>query len=113
MAADLDRKLVFPNIVTTTLRPDIVIWSEKQRAIIMIELTVPWETRCDEAHERKAEKYAHLVEECREKGWQAWPFPVEIGARGFPAQSIWKLLTALGMKGSDRKKTVRIYVVHV
>ena len=29
MAADLDRKLVFPNIVTTTLRPDIVIWSEK------------------------------------------------------------------------------------
>ena len=106
MAADLDRKLVFPNIVTTTLRPDIVIWSEKQRAIIMIELTVPWETRCDEAHERKAEKYANLVEECREKGWRAWLFPVEIGARGFPAQSIWKLLTALGMKGSDRKKTV-------
>ena len=106
MSADLDKKLIFPSIVQTTLRPDIVIWSESQKAIIMIELTVPWETRCEEAHERKSAKYAHLVEEVKEKGWKSWLFPVEIGTRGFPAQSLWKLLTALGMRGSDRKKTV-------
>ena len=105
MAADLDKKLVFPSVVPTTLRPDIVIWSEGEKAIILIELTVPWETRCDEAHERKSAKYAHLIEECKEKGWKSWLFPVEIGTRGFPAQSLWKLLTALGMGGKDMKNS--------
>ena len=46
MSADLDRNLVFPNIVPTTLRPDIVKWSEGEKVIVIIEFTVPWETRC-------------------------------------------------------------------
>ena len=36
--------------------------SEKQ-----IDSDVPWETRCDEAHERKP-KYLHLQEQCKAKG---------------------------------------------
>ncbi|KAH3862977.1 hypothetical protein DPMN_025953 [Dreissena polymorpha] len=28
------------------------IWSTKDKKLVMIELTVPWETRCDEAYER-------------------------------------------------------------
>ena len=90
MSVDLKKKLVFPNIIHTTLRPDIILSSEESKAIVMIELTVPWETRCDEAHERKKAKYFQLQEECKAKGWKCWPFPVEIGARAFPgpAQSL-------------------------
>ena len=33
-------------------------------------------------------------------------FPVEVGCRGFPAQSAWKLLTRLGMSGRTRKTTL-------
>nr|XP_055073061.1 uncharacterized protein LOC129453022 [Misgurnus anguillicaudatus] len=66
MRVDLGRRLVFP----------------QARKIIMIELTVPWEDGCKEAYERKATKYQDLVEQCRAKGWQTWPFLVEVWCRG-------------------------------
>ncbi len=43
MEVDLGRRLVFPNVVQTTLRPDIVLWSETGKKLVTIELTVPWE----------------------------------------------------------------------
>lgn len=44
LAADLDRQLKFPAEITmTALRPDIVLWSASAKAVIMVELTVPWE----------------------------------------------------------------------
>ena len=44
MRADLNKQLRFPTEITTTsLRPDIVVWSSKARAVHLIELTVPSE----------------------------------------------------------------------
>ena len=106
-AVDLKKKLYFPSVVQTTLRPDAVLWSPSDKKIIIIELTVPWEEGCMAAHERKQAKYQELVTSCREKGWQAWLFPVEVGCRGFPAQSVWKLLSALGMQGKEKRKLIR------
>ena len=53
MKVDLGKQLFFPNIIHTAQRPDIVIWSPNDRKLVMVELTVPWETRCEEAYERK------------------------------------------------------------
>ncbi|KAI8522143.1 hypothetical protein Bbelb_018970 [Branchiostoma belcheri] len=62
---DLDRKLTFPEeVVATNLRPDMVLWSKQAKKVTMIELTVPWEKRVEEAHERKALKYQDLVQSC-------------------------------------------------
>ena len=74
----------------------------------MVELTVPWETRCEEAYERKMDKYTELQEHCSivVVGVPAWLFPVEIGCRGFPAQSVWRMLGKLGIKVVDRKRAV-------
>ena len=77
LEVDLDRKLRFPEIVPTNLRPDMVLWSAAMK-IIIIELTVPWEERCGEANERKRTKYDELMTVCRGKGWQTWSFPVEV-----------------------------------
>ena len=107
MSVDLGKKLVFPNIVQTTLRPDIVIWSTRDKRLMMIELTVPWESRCDEAYERKRAKYAELQNQCIERGWRTWLLPVEVGARGFPAQSLWKMFSTVGITGGERKRAVR------
>jgi hypothetical protein len=107
MRADLGRRLEFPSIVTTNLRPDIVLWSESGKKLIMVELTVPWEEAFDEANERKRARYAELEELVRGKGWSAWTFPVEIGARGFPGRSVYRLLTALGVRGRDLRDAVR------
>ena len=57
MNVDLGKQLFFPNIIHTAQRPDIVIWSPNDRKLMMVELTVPWETRCEEAYERKMAKY--------------------------------------------------------
>ena len=44
MGLDLDKRLVFPmQIVTTKLRPDIILWSESPKMVVMVELIVPWE----------------------------------------------------------------------
>ena len=105
---DLDRKLRFPEIVPTNLRPDIVLWSATMKKIIIIELTVPWEESCGEANERKRAKYDELMTECRGKGWQTWSFLVEVGCRGFPAQSVWRLFSAVtGVTGRCRRTTAQ------
>lgn len=107
MRVDLGRRLQFSEVVLTSLRPDIVLWSTQDQKIVMVELTVPWEEGCEEAHERKAAKYQHLAQECRDRGWQAWVFPVEIGCRGFPAKSTWSFLSAIGMDEQSKKQAAR------
>lgn len=42
-----------------------------------------------------------------EKGWQVWLFPVEVDCRGFLAQSVWRMLTAIGWTRKGRKTAVR------
>jgi len=106
MEVDLGKRLVFPDIVQTTLRPDIVLWSRTGKKLIAIELTVPWETRCGEANERKRAKYTELMELCRKQGWRTWLFPEEVGVRGFCAQSVHRLMTAVGTTGKDRRKAI-------
>ncbi|KAJ8397342.1 hypothetical protein AAFF_G00438910 [Aldrovandia affinis] len=70
MKVDLGRQLQFPQeICSTTLRPDVVLWSAAAKSALLIELTVPWEEGLEAAYERKMAKYADLVAECRESGW--------------------------------------------
>ncbi len=68
-------------IVETSLRPDLIMWSELCKTILLVELTVPWEEGMEAANERKRAKYADLVEDCREAGWKATMCPVEVGCR--------------------------------
>lgn len=68
-------------------------------------MTVPWEDGCKEAYERKA---CHAVPgPCQavqgHRNGSAWLFPVEVGCRGFPAQSVWRTLTALEVSVRERK----------
>lgn len=54
MKVGLDQKLTFPSeIATTTLRPDLVLWSNSCQLAYIIKLTVPWEDAVEEAYERK------------------------------------------------------------
>ena len=87
--ADLRPRLVFPpHIVSTDERPDIVIYSNITKCIIMIELASPCEENFDERHEYKLWWYNDLLGECRNRGWSAHLFAVEVGARGYTAQSL-------------------------
>ena len=77
MAADLKEALHFPHhIVHTQERPDIVIWSDTVKRVIIVELTVPWEENMEEAFERKKLRYENLRMECEDKGWACPVMPI-------------------------------------
>ncbi|RXN07453.1 reverse transcriptase [Labeo rohita] len=108
LQVDLGKQLRFPqHIVITSLRPDMIITSEVSKELIMLELTVPWEERIEEANERKRPKYQELVEECRERGWRTIYEPIEVGCRGFAGRSLCKALSRLGVTGVAKKRAIR------
>ena len=84
VSADLPEWDSHPSIIKETrLRPDIVIHSASTQQLIMVEQTVPYENRMEEAHIYKREKYMNLTKELENAGYKAVVMPVEVGARGF------------------------------
>ena len=66
MLADVGRQLQVPQCaVMTAIRPFIVLYSECERNVYFIELTIPFEDVIQEAFERKKLKYTELVAEVR------------------------------------------------
>ena len=59
-----------------------------------------------ETSERKLERYAELVSDCREGGWRCLLYPVEVGCRGFVGRSVHRLLTDLRCGVRVRRRTV-------
>ena len=109
VAADLpDWRGSYPDIVKETgQRPDIVVWSESDPRIILIELTVPYESRMNEQHQYKLRKYEDLAKELSQKGHPTKVLPVEVGARGFVSASVSQLLGQLGIKGNKRNSIIK------
>ncbi|XP_060938981.1 uncharacterized protein LOC133018922 [Limanda limanda] len=108
LLVDLEHQLKFPShIAVTTLRPDIVLVSESTKQAVLLELTVPWEDRLEEAFERKLSKYAGLVSDCQQAGWRARCFPVEVGCRGFAARSLARAFSSLGIEGERKRRAIR------
>ncbi|XP_076113419.1 uncharacterized protein LOC143081070 [Mytilus galloprovincialis] len=107
MTADIHQRMSFPaEIAATSLRQDIVIWSQGTRQVVLLELTVPWEDRIEEAYERKMAKYQQLIEDCKQRGWRTWCMAIEVGCRGFAGQSMWRALRTLGVVGAERMKLI-------
>ena len=68
-----------PNIVVTTLRPDIVIIDKQKKEVNIFELTVPGETRIKISHNLKYQKYQHLNSDIGSHTVNIIPF--EIGSQ--------------------------------
>ena len=47
------------HIMETSLRPDIIIISERSKQLGIIELTVPSEARVEVSHQMKLMRYSH------------------------------------------------------
>ena len=86
MLVDIGQQLIFPpEIASTNLRPNMVLWSPSRRSVYVIELTVPWENSVEEAYEKL--RYTELAEDASQRGWSAKVCPVEIECRGFVASN--------------------------
>ena len=67
-----------PDILVTTLKPDLVIIDRKSKTLDIFELTVPGETRINTAHDLKFEKYQHFTNDIHSYKVSVRPF--EIGS---------------------------------
>ncbi|KAK3708471.1 hypothetical protein RRG08_053053 [Elysia crispata] len=92
VSADLPEWDSHPSIIKETrLRPDIVIHSASTQQLIMVELTVPYENRMEEAYIYKREKYMNLTKEIENAGYKAVVMSVEVGARSFVGSSVYEI----------------------
>jgi hypothetical protein len=97
-----DDRIVFPPLICATpLRPDIVLWSYGIRQVIMIELTCPAEEGIEPAQERKKARYFDLKCQCQDANWSPTLLTIEVGARGYVADTVPICLKRLGL--SPRK----------
>ena len=73
----------FPvNIIFSKLRPYIVIVNTKRKSVHLVKLTVPFEHNISKAHERKTHKYADMVFDISQTGYNCNLTCIEIGSRG-------------------------------
>ena len=88
------------HIAITGERPDLVLWSETLKLVVLIELTVLSECNITDAHQRKSKKYGEpggLCDEIRNRGWKVELLPVEVGVLGYVAVTTHKALKRVGI----------------
>ena len=103
-----ENNIVFPpHICSTNQRPDIVIWSNSLKFVILIELTCPAEENIEAASILKYARYADLSELIRSNSWSSKTFTIEAGARGFVARSMFHCLRQLGLSSPATIRTCK------
>ena len=95
------------SLTVTTLRPDIVLYSCSIKAVIIIELTCPCEDNMPYWHDKKRENYDSLCTSIKANGWKVFFFAVEVGARGYAAESLLSCLRCLGFPSKLCRSTIK------
>ena len=90
--ADVDGYLtaggtVPPDVISTAQKPDIVLTFPSDQKIILVELTIPFETNIEKANKLKSDRYASLVGDITNEGYSCTLIPLEIGSRGLITKS--------------------------
>jgi beta-lactamase class D len=95
--------LVFPpEICSTDKRPDIIIWSQCRRMVLLIELTVPADENIVAAQIRKTARYQELSDLMKSvNNWNSKIITIEVGARGFVAKSMNFFLRSIGFSNKE------------
>jgi len=96
-----------PFIVSTRLRPDVVLWSVRS-VVILLELTCPAEEGIAAAQVRKTSRYKKLLEDIdATKTWKARLLTLEVGARGLVGSSTYRAFRLLGFSAAQTKSLVK------
>ena len=108
LLADLNKTYCFPmHIAFIQLRPDITIFSNSLRKVILIELTCPCEENMESWHDTKINKYSALKTIIESKGWCVELFEVEVGARGYCSRSVLCCFKKLGFNSKLIRNTIK------
>ena len=100
---DMNINTIPIDILLTNLRPDLVVIDRVKKSVIILELTVPYETNFANAQERKCLKYSAVISGLEEAGFQCTFFSLEIGSRGIAAHGTCSILRKIS--GASKKST--------
>ena len=84
------------HIMTTSLRPDIVLYSNEKKKLVFLELTVPMERYIADRHKTKIDRYTALTDECQLAGWETHNFAIEVGVTGMLSSFFQSAFSRLG-----------------
>ena len=97
----------YPKVISNNgLRPDIVLFSKENSKVILAELAIPFESRLEQSHVYKTIKYEDLKKELEKEGYSVTVKAVEIGARGFVANTLYQFLGQIGINRRNRSKSM-------
>ena len=71
----------------TSLRPDIVWWSDEEMEVKMFELTISHESVMEQARQIKQVNYQDLIDEVMRVGYTAQLISMEVASRSLVAES--------------------------
>ena len=98
----------YPKIISNKgLQPDIVLFSNENSKVILVELTIPFESRLEQSHVYKTSKYEDLKKELEKEEYSVSVNAVEIGARGFVAGPLYQFLDQIGINQCNRSKSMK------
>ena len=98
------------DIYLTNLRPDLVVIDRENKSVIILELTVPFETNFANAQERKCLKYSSVISGLEEAGFKCSFYSLEIGSRGIAAHGTCSTLRKICR---STKKETRDFVYSI
>ena len=102
------RQRNFPaHIVSTSDRPDVVIFSNKVKKVMLMELTCGNEENFSNQKSYKTRKYQKLVHEIEMNGWTCKLLTVEMGCRGIYNESLPAFYNAVRLKTREKRKPAR------
>lgn len=70
------------HILPTSQKPDLVLLNNDTKHIVLVELTVCFESGILKAEERKKDRYASLICDLQDTGYSAKLYTLEVGSRG-------------------------------
>ena len=89
LIADLDKRYKFPlHIAYTELQPDITIYSNSAKKMILIELTCLCAENTEKWHDHEIKKYLPLTSAINFRDWKVDLYGMEVGARGLSSSSL-------------------------
>ena len=89
--------------IAASPRPDGLVFSNKLKKVVWIELTSPWEENLTKSYTSKKAKYKKLETMAKENGWEVVALYVEVGSRVYINDTWGQMSKALGMKKSQSK----------
>ena len=98
----------YPKIISSKgLRPDIVLFSKENAKVMLVELTIPFESRLEQSYDYKTSKYEDLKKELEKVRFSVIVKAVEIGARGFVTGTLYQVLGQIGINRRNRSKSMK------